>query len=106
MILKQWICIIFIFFSCQLHGYEEKTHSSFVELEFLYWQLRETGAENWGQVFSPTTSVNQPVTLLYVPFHWNPGFRIGYGRNDLPSKWDTAIYYTWFQTSGLNQAYA
>lgn len=71
--------------------------------DVLYWQLREGGAENWAQVITPT-SANRTATLVGTPFKWNTGYRVGAGYTKPASRWDSLLYYTHYQTRGLNGA--
>lgn len=71
--------------------------------ELLYWQPREGGDENWAQDITPT-GAEQSATILKGPFKFNPGFRVGLEYQASENAWDTALYYTHFQTNAKDHA--
>jgi len=77
--------------------------SSFALIEALVWQLRAGSAENWGQDIPPD-GAQKEINILKVPFQWSPGFRLGLGHVLKNNGWDTAFYYTHYQTNGTDQA--
>lgn len=81
------------------------TNKNYVFIEALYWEMREGGAENWGQIIPPASST-QNITVLEVPFKWAPGFRLGVGRQLQYDGWDTNFYYTRYQAKGTDSAIA
>lgn len=90
-------------FASHSHGYQANNDSTFAFADLLVWKLREGGADNWAQVISPDGAF-KTADILQVPFHWNAGLRLGVGRSNTPSHWDTLFSYTWFQTKGSSQA--
>jgi hypothetical protein len=52
------------------------------------------------------SAVDFSQTPKSVSFDWNFGIRAGMGYQFEGDKWDTRLYYTWFQTRGKNSAIA
>lgn len=94
--------ILTIAFTSQLYGYQYTKGSTFVFSDLLFWRVREGSAENWAQVITPK-GAHQSAKLVDAPFDWNTGFRVGVGYNSCHD-WDAVLYYTGFQTKGVNQA--
>jgi hypothetical protein len=103
-VLKKGILISLILLASQAHGYQTGV-STYVFADLLVWKLRESPADNWGQVVTPAGST-QSSSVQRVPFNWKPGIRIGAGKNLNYDCWDAVVYYTWYQTTGRNQASA
>lgn len=69
----------------------------------LIWKLREGSADNWAQIFTPKGSY-QSVTVVNVPFTWNPGLRFGGSYEAADTPWKVSLYNTIYHTTGANQA--
>lgn len=75
-------------------------------VDLLYWKLTAGSAENWAQEITPQglgTSYGT-AQLIDAPFQWNAGFRVGASRQDSTELFDTALYYTHYNTSAENRA--
>lgn len=101
--MQKRILALLLIFSGQVFGFEYTKNSVSPFAELLYWQISEVGADNWGQVISPP-AVNQSIQFLNLPFRWAPGFRVGAAYHGVENKWDTLVYYTWYQTQGNSYA--
>lgn len=89
-------------FASQLYAFQYTKNSVFVFADLLEWQVREGGADNWGQLISPVGTANPSVEVLNAPFAWNTGFRVGGGYKN-PSDWDAVVYYTSYRTQATSQ---
>lgn len=100
---KHFFLILFVLFASQLYAApsEQTPVSAYVEL--LYWQLTEGSDENWSQNIPPK-GAEQSIKLFDAPFKWEPGFRLGISYDAPESHWDTAVYYTNYQTNASNHA--
>lgn len=97
------ICLLLLLISFPLLAKNNNHEQSYAFVEALYWEMREGGAENWGQVIPPA-GATQNITVLQVPFNWSPGFRLGIGRQLQHDDWDVNFYYTRYQTKGTDNA--
>lgn len=92
---------VFIFlFACNAFGLDNN-NPNFAFVEALYWQMRQGGDENWAQVITPATNP-QTIDVQGAAFKWQPGFRLGLGRDLQRDSWDIALYYTRYQTKCLD----
>ena len=101
--MQKRILVLLLFVSSHVFGFEYTKNSTSVFAELLYWQISEVGNDNWGQILGPA-AVNQSIQFLTVPFHWDPGVRVGAAYHGSDDNWDTVFYYTWYQTQATNQA--
>ncbi|HSX21063.1 MAG TPA: Lpg1974 family pore-forming outer membrane protein [Gammaproteobacteria bacterium] len=104
--MKKGFFIFLIAFASQAYGHASNDASTFFFVDALFWQLTDSSSENWGQIIPPSTDVNRTIDVLKLTFDWNPGARIGVGRDNVFTDWDLALFYTWFQTRGNKQASA
>lgn len=72
-------------------------------LDLLYWQVRESGADNWGQL-AITSGSNTTYKVLEAPFDSNFGVRVGLGHEFNHGSYDITLAYTHFKTTASNQA--
>jgi hypothetical protein len=76
--------------------------SSFVFVDYLLWQVRESGADVWAQTL--VTSGQQTAAQINdAPFAWNSGIRIGLGHEFNDKAYDLALAYTHYQTGAFDQ---
>ncbi|WP_058480582.1 Lpg1974 family pore-forming outer membrane protein [Legionella waltersii] len=95
---------ISLFLLCNhLNAFQYTPNSFSFFSELLYWQVREQGGENWGQVLGPT-GPQQTVQFLNAPFKWSPGFRLGIGYGGEGQLWDLSLNYTWYKTQATQAA--
>lgn len=88
-------------FTAEAHAVTSGDKSTFGFIDLLTWQVRESGADNWGQMQAPgQTSFN----VLDAPFEWNTGFRIGVGHEFSQASYDLVLAYSHYQTKAFNQA--
>lgn len=97
--MKKIIFILLLIFSKQLFCYQNTKESHFVFADLLYWQVGESGSENWAQSITPA-GTQQSAQIEDVSFDWNTGVRFGVGYNSLKN-WDAVIYFTGFHTQAL-----
>lgn len=97
-----WRLIFLFFVPFSVFAAANTESKNFAFAEVLYWEMREGSAENWGQII--TSGAPQTIHVLSVPFKWRPGFRLGFGKNLQHDRWDTVLYYTRYQTKGVQQA--
>lgn len=75
-----------------------RTESGLVfSADFLYWYPSEEVNDIWASVISvgfDTSSWGAPG----FNFAWDCGFRVGTGYDFAYDQWDSALYWTWFQT--------
>lgn len=81
-------------------AYQSKSSFGFIDL--LWWQARESGAENWAQRFS-TNGTTTSVQLIDAPFSWNMGVRLGVGYEFNQRADDILLAYTHYNASANNQ---
>lgn len=106
--MKKGIFIALLLCGMQVHGAEydyQVKHKSFAFADALLWTLKEAGAESWAQAISPS-GASQNVNVVGVPFNWQPGFRVGAGRNLCHDHWDIVFAYTFYQNVAHSQANA
>lgn len=68
-----------------------------VSLDFLGWFASEEVASIWADVITIGNNTSSWDALGFN-FKWDYGFRLGAGCNFRYDEWDTALYWTWFQT--------
>lgn len=96
-----WILLFVFAAEAQAATSSEKPTFGFIDL--LYWQLRESGADNWGQLATGSGS-STLYKVLDAPFDWNTGVRIGVGREFNQGSFDVTLAYTHYQATASNQA--
>lgn len=102
-ILKALTLAATFFCSGSLSAFSIQHNALNLHADLLYWTARESGTENWAQVFD-NASPDSTITILPVDFKWNAGLRVG-ADYALPCDcWDTRFYYTWFRTKGSDHA--
>lgn len=72
-------------------------------IDFLVWQVRESGADNWAQVIN-TSAVGTSAYLVDAPFAWNTGVRVGVDHQCSQYPFDILFAYTHYQAYASNQA--
>jgi hypothetical protein len=93
-------------YDCDLFSKDRKVY--FTNLEFLYWTVNESALDYaikmknpaWG---NPTDAVGH---YKRAEFDWGPGFRGNIGFFNAPHYWDAQVQYTYFFTSGHENAKA
>lgn len=100
--MRKGIFVLLLAFASQLHGAQSTNESSFFFADLLTWKLSEGCADNWAKQITPA-GATRSINVFAVPFEWDPGVRLGVGRNSNYDNWDTVLYYTWFQTKGITQ---
>lgn len=68
---------------------------------FLYWQPSE--AIDWAITTSIAGNFEGITYHQADSFDWLPGFRVGFVSTTVDDKWNTQIYYTWFQSRTSEQ---
>lgn len=98
------LCWIFLLvLATKAYAVTPHNQSTFGFIDLLYWQVRESGADNWGQLATEHGSTTQ-YTVLDAPFDWNTGIRIGLGHEFNQGSYDVSLEYTHYQTNASNQA--
>lgn len=69
-----------------------------VSADFLAWYASQEEASIWADVIT-SDEITSTWGAPGFNFKWDAGFRLGLQRNLGCDNWDTAIYWTWFQTS-------
>lgn len=101
--LKKWVWIFLFVFTAEVHAVTSRNKPTFGFVELLMWQVRESGADNWGQL--ATTSGSQTLfKVLDAPFNWDTGVRIGIGHEFNQGEYDVILAYTHYQATASNQA--
>ena len=101
--MKKFIGICFLTLSAISHAATSHEESNFGFIDILQWQVRESGADNWAEIFHITPE-KTTVKLVDAPFDWNTGIRIGIGHTFNQNSNDTTIAYTHYQVTASNQA--
>jgi hypothetical protein len=101
--LKKLIWILLLVSAAEVHAEIPRKNSSFGYIDLLYWQLRESGADNWGQL-ATISGTNTTYKVLDAPFDWNTGVRIGVGHEFNNGSFDVTLAYTHYQATASNQA--
>ncbi len=81
----------------------DKENSFGIFADVLVWSAKESGTDNWAQVFSGS-GTSESIDLRQVSFHWNVGYRVGFDWGMRHDRWDTQLYYTWFRAKGSDHA--
>lgn len=91
---------LIVLISFQLDAYNKTKERFDAFVDVFCWHTTES--IDWATV----NSGGNPDTVLYdtMRFHWDPGFRIGFGYNSEDLGCDTQFCYTWFQTQASAQA--
>jgi hypothetical protein len=79
-------------------------NATFGFVDLLVWQVRESGADNWGQSVTAGGSNRRLYKVLDAPFDWNTGVRIGVGHSFDQDAYDVTLAYTHYQATASNQA--
>jgi hypothetical protein len=95
--------MFFLVFTLEAHAVGVSSRPTFGFVDLLYWQVRESGADNWGQLATGTDD-NTTYKVLDAPFDWNTGVRIGFGQEFNQNSFDLAFAYTHFQTTASSHA--
>lgn len=98
--MKKFFLLSLLAFMSSLCGNQNDNGFFYISSDLLIWQMREQGADNWGQVMQPAGAF-QEMQLLPAPFKWKPGFRIGVGYNSNHDLWDVLFSYTWYRTNAV-----
>ena len=101
--MKKLIWILLFAFAAEAHAISSHQESTFGYIDLLMWQIRESGADNWGQL-STTTGSRTLYNVLDAPFDWNTGIRIGIGHEFKQGGYDVILDYTHYQATASNQA--
>jgi hypothetical protein len=101
--LKKLIWILLFAFTAEAHAVTSRKEPTFGFIDLLMWQVRESGADNWGQLAISSGSKTL-YRVLDAPFDWNTGVRIGFGHEFNQGGYDVMLAYTHYQTTASNQA--
>lgn len=102
--MKKIIWILLLAVTAEAHAsVSGKQHPTIGFVDLLYWQVRESGADNWGQLVTGTGSKTK-YKVLDAPFDWNTGVRVGVGHEFNDGSYDIVLAYTHYQTTASNQA--
>lgn len=101
--MRKIIWILLFLFAAHAHADVPAQHPTYGFIDLLYWQVRESGADNWGQLATESGS-KTIYKVLDAPFDWNTGVRIGIGREFNQDSYDVTLAYTHYQTTASNQA--
>lgn len=101
--MKRIAWIVLLVLTTNVYAVYSHDQSTFGYVDLLYWQVRESGADNWGQLATKTGSHTQ-YTVLDAPFDWNTGIRLGIGHTFNQGHSDARFEYTHYQASATSQA--
>lgn len=96
-----WICLLLLWAFTAEAKAAFPNESTYSFIDFLMWQARESGADNWAQLISPAGE-QRSAQLIDAPFNWHPGVRIGVGHEFTEHCYDIMVAYTHYQTQATN----
>ncbi len=101
--MKKLIWMLLTAFAADAHAVTSHKQPTFGFVDVLIWQVRESGADNWGQLATGTSS-HTLYNVLDAPFDWNTGVRLGVGHEFNQGAFDVILAYTHYQGTATSQA--
>lgn len=101
--LKKLIGILLLACVTHAYAYSSNHQPTFAFADVLYWQMRASGADNWGQQ-AISGGGKTEFKVLDAPYEWNTGIRLGIGREFSEPQFDVVLAYTHYQSTASNQA--
>ncbi len=87
---------IFVLITCIYSALVQAATTTAVA-DLLIWHVSQETESTWASVASISGNHTTKIYAPNVQFDWDPGFRVGFIREDSNQVWDSSFIYTYFQ---------